>query len=346
MKWIVALALQACGVLAMLEWRHAKAIRILLFHRVAETPVNDGMTVSLEAFRGQLSYLAERYRFVSLDEVSNMINDQEPLMPGGIVVTFDDGYQDNYTLARPALISHAIPATIFVATGAVDGSIPIWTQELREAVLGGSRRVVDLRPFGWELWRLDTDQDRQRCLESLRNRLKAMPEDQREQTATAVLHELGWSKEALSNARSFSTLMMTWEMVRGWQKDGLTVGAHTVSHKILTRISEEAAEWEIVESKRYIEAQVGQPVRHFAYPNGTSRDWSSIIQNLVRRAGFQSACTTVYGTNALGDDLYALRRIEIQDKGCMDPFGRFSPALFIASLTGVFRVFGRLKSSC
>ena len=160
-KWIAALALQVCGVLAMLEWRHAKAIRILLFHRVAETPVNDGMTVSLEAFRGQLSYLAERYRFVSLDEVSNMINGHEPLISGGIVVTFDDGYQDNYTLARPVLISHAIPATIFVATGAVDGRIPIWTHELREAVLGGSRRVVDLRPFGWELWRFETVQDRQ-----------------------------------------------------------------------------------------------------------------------------------------------------------------------------------------
>jgi peptidoglycan/xylan/chitin deacetylase (PgdA/CDA1 family) len=299
------------------------------------------MTVSLEAFRGQLSYLAERYRFVSLDEVSNMINGHEPLISGGIVVTFDDGYQDNYTLARPVLISHAIPATIFVATGAVDGRIPIWTHELREAVLGGSRRVVDLRPFGWELWLFETVQDRQRCLESLRKRLKALPEDQRKRTATAVFHELGWDKEAQSNARVLSTLMMTWEMIRGLRKDGMTIGAHTVSHPILTSISEEDAEREIMESKRCIEAQVGEPVRHFAYPNGTRRDWSSAVQNLVRRAGFQSACTTVYGTNTLGTDLYALQRVEIQDNGCMDPFGRFSPALFVASLTGVFRVFRR-----
>lgn len=343
-KWILALVLRACGILWWRERRCAKQIRILLFHRIQERHVDDGMTVSHAAFAGQMAYLARRYRPVSLDAVADMVAGREPLVPGAIAVTFDDGYRDNYTLARPLLILHRIPATIFVTTGAVDGTTPQWSQELREAVNTCDRGALDLREVGWENWPLETNAERAACFETVRDRLKRMPEQQRQAVASGIFGALGWQRDALGPTSELRGLMMTWEMVRALPKEGITIGAHTVSHSILTNIEEQEAVREIIESKRRIETQLGEPVRHFAYPNGTRHDWSPAISNFVRRAGFETACTTVPGNNGLYADPYELRRIEIQDGGCLTPFGNFSSTLFVAELAGVFSLLRHLKN--
>ena len=163
--------------------------------------------------------------------------------------------------------------------------------------------------------------------------------------ASRIFEALGWQRHALRPTSELRSLMMTWEMVRALPKEGIAIGAHTVSHSILTNMEEREAEREITESKRRIETQLGEPVRHFAYPNGTRRDWSPAIISLVRRAGFETACTTVQGGNGLHSNPYELRRIEIQDGGCLTPFGNFSPTLFVAELTGVFSLLRRSNKS-
>ncbi len=129
--------------------------------------------------------------------------------------------------------------------------------------------------------------------------------------------------------------MLTWTMVREMHKAGIGFGAHTVNHGILTRMSLKDAQREIVDSKARLDSEFNEPARHFAYPNGTGADWNPQIQSLVCQAGFRSACTTVPGLNRSGDDLYALRRLEVNDAGCTDPFGRFSPAMFRAHMVGL-----------
>jgi len=331
LKWILCETLTRTGLLRLLESKTQRSARILVFHRVRPTRVEDGMTVSESVFEAQLQFLRERYHLVSLDEVSAMVRGACPMRPGTVAITFDDGYADNYTRAWPVLVRHKVPVTIFLAVGAVDADAPLWTEQLRHAVWASPSQSVDLAAFGWERWPLRTQAQRWACLQVVKSRLKAMADGKRKQALHGILQALEWEGQEKGINQ-----MLTWDMVREMQKADVTIGAHTISHKILTRLDPTEAEWEIAQSKRRIEEQLGEPVRHFAFPNGTRADWNPDIQEIVRQCGFETACTTVRGTNPVGHDPYALRRLEITDAGCTDPFGRFSTAMFATQLAGVF----------
>src|SRR5262249_48029078 len=102
--------------------------------------------------------------------------------------------------------------------------------------------------------------------------------------------------------------MLRWAQVREMHGDGIEFGAHTVNHPILSSLRPEAAFNEIAHSKRVIEETLQAPVRHFAYPNGTAEDFDRGTEELVARAGFTSAVSTIFGVNTSTTNRYALRR--------------------------------------
>ena len=92
--------------------------------------------------------------------------------------------------------------------------------------------------------------------------------------------------------------------------DGVTVGSHTVTHPILTRMPEEEVTRELFQSRQRLEEELGVPIRHFCYPNGRPQDFTPAIQRLVKAAGFQSACSTIGGINQPSEDRFALKRLD------------------------------------
>src|SRR6266581_4754551 len=308
LKWSLSVVLYYTGLVWLARRRVPPGVLILVFHRVKPARLDDGMTVSEAVFEAQLQYLKKMCQVISFDMASEMLNGKRALRESAIAISFDDGYRDNYTRAWPVLARYGVPATIFVTVGPLEGEGALWTEVIREALWASSSQVLDLRAREWGLWPLRTDMEKLVCLRAVKRRLKALPDPERQTKLLGIIEGLGSRKEP-----GVEEQMLTWEMLREMSKGGITVGAHTMSHKILTHIEPAEAEWEIAESKRRIEERLGEPVRHFAYPNGTRSDWNCEIQNLVKQAGFDTACTTVRGTNSAGHDLYALRRLEITD---------------------------------
>jgi len=331
LKWLLCEVLNLLGVISLLEAARKDGVRILVYHRVSPFRIDDGMTISQMVFDAQLRHLRKNHSVVSLDEAAAILRGERPIRSGLIALTLDDGYRDNYTRAWPILARYSMPATIFVTVGPLDGEVSLWTEEIRGALWASSGQALDLQAMGWGAWPLRTDTERLACLYAVKHRLKALPDAERQRTLREIIQRLGSRGKTAVQEQ-----MLTWDMVREMSKRGITIGAHTVSHKILTQIAPQEVDWEIRESKHRIEQRLGEPVRHFAYPNGTRADWDSQIQGAVKQAGFETACTTLRGSNPVGQDAYALRRLEITDAGCTDPRGRFSAAMFAAQLAGVF----------
>ena len=120
---------------------------------------------------------------------------------------------------------------------------------------------------------------------------------------TALLETLG-----VTDQRGFKDLMLSWDDVHAIRGLGFTIGAHTVNHPILSRVSMERASKEIRGSRAMIESVCGDAPRAFAYPNGRLEDYSEPIVRLVRDAGFTCAVTTRFGVNTPGTSPYELRR--------------------------------------
>lgn len=115
----------------------------------------------------------------------------------------------------------------------------------------------------------------------------------------------------------FQKLMMNWDQIREMQRGGIEFGAHTMHHPILTRISLEQVRGEVRGSKSRIEAELGEPVLGFAYPNGRLSDMSNPIERIVAESGIKTAFTLLNGPSLLGEvkrNPYAIRRIFISHR--------------------------------
>lgn len=274
--------------------------QILVYHRIGATTDPFTSAMSARGFARQMQALRAHFRVLSLSDLL-LAAERREVPAHAVAVTFDDGYEDTLTHALPILQRYQIPATVYLATGLMDTDQSMWNDRIGAAVRDTTR--AELQPIcdGMEPMPLRTATERrsalQRTLEALKRRALA----ERARLADRVVEQLDGTAES-------GPRMLRWEQVRQLHAGGIEVGAHTVTHPILTAVSADDARREITEAKAMIEARLQAPVRHFAYPNGTEKDFDAETKSMVRAAGYVSAVTTMFGANDPSTDRYALRR--------------------------------------
>lgn len=275
----------------------------------------EGMALSEEHFAGLLEYLQKRFRMVPLGAMDGQA-------PAGArpscALTFDDGWSDTWATAFPWLRKYRIPATVFLTTGSVGRKGGFWIERLKRAWTGREFEKR-FRPIlsSWGFDRAGVA-DFPQILEWLMH----MPSRQRELRLNELLP--GWSREGDGDDSGGVDAMLTWEQAAELSRGGVEIGAHTVTHPLLTYEDDATVEYELLSSRRTLEEKLHVPVRSFAYPNG---DWDDRIRGWVERVGFARAVTTRPGWCRRGQDPYAIGRISIHDGNVTDSRGHFSPAM-------------------
>ncbi|RYE34625.1 MAG: polysaccharide deacetylase [Hyphomicrobiales bacterium] len=229
---------------------------------------------------------AEGYDIVSLQEALARLRNPKP---GRffVALTFDDGYRDNVEEAWPVLAKHEAPWTLFVTPGFADRTARLWWVELEEAIRA-LRRIDLALPDGRFTARTETDAEKRRAFGKLYWRLRRGPEAILLSAISTLAAEAGIDPAALV-ARE----CLPWETLRALSgAPGITIGAHTLTHPMLAKHDADVARREIVESRQRLEAELGLPVRHFAYPVGDPGSAGPRDFALVAEAGFESAVTT------------------------------------------------------
>jgi peptidoglycan/xylan/chitin deacetylase (PgdA/CDA1 family) len=270
--------------------------------------------VSPAHFEEHMSVLRASYRPMPLVDLVAALR-QGSLPRRAVAVTFDDGYFDNFSLARPILERAQVPATVFVCTGAVESPHEFWWDEL-ERVFGFSRLPAHLRVtvLGEEhAWPTSNGMERRAAFQSLHALLLPLPHAGRE----CVLAQLAqWAR--MDRAQRPSHRSMTREELAQFAEAGvMDLGAHTVTHPLLSALSPEDQRGEIRDSRAWIEALVGRPVRTFAYPYGKTGDYNEASVEAVRGAGFEAAFCAVQGAIEASDDPFQLRRWEVNNWDAM-----------------------------
>ena len=162
-----------------------RSIAVLVYHRVLPAP--DPLRASepdLEQFRREMRVLADCFRPLSLaDAVAALSTDDFP--PGGVCVTFDDGYEDNLRLALPILREFGIPATVFVASGFLDGGV-MFNDCVIDAVAASVKEELVLEALGSRRWPLTTLGQRRQCIDDVIDGIKYEPPTVREQRPSST----------------------------------------------------------------------------------------------------------------------------------------------------------------
>jgi len=282
------------------SWTTGPSFQILSYHRVNDDNDPFFPAVPTEAFAGHMAWLARAWHVWPLEELVWAASAGR-LPRRAVALTFDDGYRDNLTHAAPVLARHGLPATIFLATGFIGTTAVPWFDRVAQALKATTRGAFEA-PWG-ERVQVRTTTERLIALDRALAYLKTLAHDDLERRLAAILDQL-----AVTDDTFFSNVMLTWHDVRALRGFGFSLGAHTVTHPLLSRVSYERAEMEILSSRTAIESACGERPRTFAYPNGRPEDYTPAIQDLVRRAGFTCAVTTRFGLNTSATSPYELRR--------------------------------------
>ena len=251
-----------------------------------------------------MTMIRERFSPLSLAEGLRRL-DEGTLPPRAVCITFDDGYADNLTVAVPILKRLEIPATVFVASGYLDGGC-MWNDRLGEAIRHAPGDTIDLTEYGCGIHRLGAPSERATLVPRLLGLLKHGPPGHREQVAGEL---------AARYAPHLTSPMLTRAQVRELHALGVEIGGHTVTHPILARIDDRDAYREIAENKEDLEGLLGERLRFFAYPNGKpDLDFTPAHATMVQALGYAAAVTTHPGVSTAATDRYRLPRFTPWDR--------------------------------
>jgi peptidoglycan/xylan/chitin deacetylase (PgdA/CDA1 family) len=229
-------------------------------------------------------------------------------------ITFDDGYADNREVALPLLQHHGVTATFFIATGFLDGG-RMWNDSIIEAIRRCQHTTLDLTALGLGRHPLAGSQDRRAAIDACIAQLKYRPTGPRNAVALQIAE--------IANVDLPSTLMMSSDEVRNLHRAGMQIGAHTVTHPILTKLTPDEARREIQDSRTYLESLLGERVSLFAYPNGKlDDDYAECHADLVREMGFDAAVSTDRGVADASSDIMRLPRFTPWDRSHLRFGGR------------------------
>ncbi len=246
---------------------------------------------------------------LSMDDVVDHCHSGRPFPPRAFAVTFDDGFENNFSIAAPILKEFAVPATFYITTGFVEENAMSWIDRIEhclEAVSSGVLQFTwDERPHSFA-----TIEDKISVLQLIRDRVKSDPAVDPEEVVRVVFDQCGVA--TVCHSAEPIDQKMSWEQVARLADDELfTIGGHSHTHKILSFLAAEELSVEITTSIDLIHENVGLRVRHYSYPEGLEHCYSNNVIKVLRDKGVVCCPTAVDGINDPQTDLFRLRRIMI-----------------------------------
>lgn len=328
-KLCIASGLYYSGILYMLcivKLRNRAVV--LTYHRVvAEDKLSQcysspGIIVNEKVFDKHLPVIKRFLKPLSIAQLQDCLEKGKPLPDRSCLLTFDDGWLDNYETAYPILQKHGVSAVIFLPYNYISGSEMFWQEEL---LLRLSRMV-------------DNNDQRDTDFVVTLTGISGAPSNMALREYISRLKCLGYQKigKVLDQVRDRSTdasindhyvRYMTWEQILEMQDNGIAFGSHSMTHRILTRLSTDDCRQELVDSKQRLESKLQSPVLTLAYPNGDHNDHTELLAN---NAGYKLAFTTERGFASNNTPALAIPRINIHNNSS------YNKAVFLCTILGIF----------
>jgi len=293
---------RACGLLSRREHAVSHCLRVLTYHRVLpdsecrEYPFASLVT-PLSAFRSQMMWLEACYHVIPLGECvlktgAAAVTRKRPY----VCVTFDDGYADNYTLASPILNELNLRATFFITTGFIAGGTMLWfdraAEHWRRTTPVERRRAAEFAALSVAEANVDSFPDwmafLKRCPPAVRLQIVGEGVDSRDAYRAMAIAQL-----------------------QDLHRRGHEIGSHTVSHPLLSQMTDSELQDELEQSRSVLHKWLGEAPAGICYPNG---DHDDRIVAAALRAGYRYGCTTERGVNRWPLDAMRLRRIHIDPR--------------------------------
>lgn len=243
-------------------------------------------------FEKHIAFFQSNFDVITINELNDLIKTQRCNTGKYALLTFDDGYIDNYTAAYPILKQANCPATMFIATDFIDQSILPWWDEAAWLIKNNDDSI--LSGLGWGL---------PKNINSLstQNKVKQLLRSIKDNKTLSLEEKFDILRAKASNTYSPESnseqLFMNWDMLREMSNNNIDIGSQTCSHQILSHLSEDEQRYEIAHSKIRLEKEIGKEISSFAYPVGGIEAFTKVTQKIVKESGYTFALSFIPNIN-------------------------------------------------
>jgi peptidoglycan/xylan/chitin deacetylase (PgdA/CDA1 family) len=298
-------ALQSCGIFSVTRALSARMARILMYHNFSGPQGDDPDALNVEGIRRQFTYLRQHFQVVPLSQLAEQVSSGRKLDRNLVALTIDDGRRSCYEFLFPLLKEFLFPATFFVVSSFIRGEDWIWTDKV--------------------IWLSEQPKPPKELvrgkLDGVFKSLNRMRPEERNGCVEGMAKSIGVSLPASAPAKYQPC---SWSELREMADSGLMeIGSHTLTHPILSSISDEESWNELTRSKAQIEEGIGRPVNCFCYPNGMPGDYRPNQVQQVEQAGYACSVIAEFGMVHRSGDRYRLPRIGVARKSGLLEFSKY-----------------------
>ncbi|MBI9099183.1 MAG: polysaccharide deacetylase family protein [Spirochaetaceae bacterium] len=266
--------------------KKANGAIILMYHSVADASqdrwIDKNNHVPADIFALQMDFLSKNKNVVSLDELISTIQQGKTPESGTVVITFDDGYLDNMTIAAPILDKYNFPATLFLPCGYIDRGENQWIDQVYSFFKFRSKHILKWGTNKNVSYDLKNQQEFQIAYNEVCSNLMTSGKESRNHLLTEI-------KNQLQPVESIPRLTMNWDDVQTLLSDYtcFNLGGHTIEHTDLTSVTLDEAEIELRNCAEWIKRETSYTANNFSFCYGRT---SEGLRHLISKSGFNSAC--------------------------------------------------------
>ncbi|RKF14383.1 polysaccharide deacetylase family protein [Alginatibacterium sediminis] len=294
------------------------------YHRIGDSKKSDldPNVYSCDAtqFALHLDYYKQHYRVIDMAQLLDLINSDSVIDEPLALITFDDGYCDNYSQAFPLLKQRSLSASFFVSTDYIDESQLPWWDEIAWLLKNTQQKTVFLE--GWQqaisiVGSNEEDLIRQVLREVKSNQTLGL-QKQLQQLRTELVTQT-------IDAELYRELFMSWDQLREMQDAGMHIGSHSASHEILAYLDEKHQYHELYQSYKRIQQELQPTIASLAYPVGNAASFSPETERTAKQIGYQLAFSFISGLNSMLDETekFRIRRIPVTHNSSVSKLKRF-----------------------
>lgn len=298
----------------LLKYLKNKKLTIFLFHGVIKNnpfEVRNYTNKHIDhfLFAKCMSSLAKNGNPISMDEVLRIYKNKENFPDKSFAITFDDGFENNLSLAYPILHDFKIPSTMYITSNFVDKNEMSWVDKIEQAVECTKKKEVFL-PWGKRPFKLNSTNEKIFFLNNIRRYVKHHKNIKPYLLSKNLCYNLGFDN--ITNLKNELDLKINWNQVKATKKNNLlSIGGHGHTHSILSYLNQADLFKEIKLCTSLIKKKGKIETPHFSYPEGLKHCYSKKVIQVLKKFNYQCSPTAIKGINVKTRDLFNLNRIMV-----------------------------------
>jgi peptidoglycan/xylan/chitin deacetylase (PgdA/CDA1 family) len=268
-----------------LDQLKSNQLSILGYHRVFDYSYKNYpfyrsiISTNAEMFEQQMRFVKKNFNVINFQILQQIIDAGEKIPRGTLIITFDDGYADNYEIVFPILKKYDLTATIFTLTSSIMDGEPFWFELTKYFFDTCSPGVYTFKD---ETLRLEiTEASRESARKEFWIYIRTIENARRENIVNKIKNGINSS---LSAADLELIKPLTWQRIREMSEEGIEFGSHTISHPYLINLTADELIRELTVSKKLIEENINKAVISIAYPFGAHNEW---VEEQVKKCGYR-----------------------------------------------------------